>query len=67
MHELPSRAQIDKLVRAYIAAVKTKSDWAPLARNLYAEELAPSIGGHPTSITIVPDGISPFDAFPGAD
>lgn len=65
VHKLPSRDQIDKLVRAYIAAVKAKGDWAPLARNLYDFVLAPAISGHPTAITIVPDGslhLVPFAA-----
>ncbi|MBV9612885.1 MAG: CHAT domain-containing protein, partial [Acidobacteriaceae bacterium] len=69
VHELPSREQIDKLVRAYITAIKEKNDWAPLAKNLYAQVLAPAISGHPNAINIVPDGslhLVPFAALIGA-
>lgn len=65
VHALPPRDQIDKLVRAYIVAIKDKNNWAPLARALYDQVLAPAISGHPASVTIVPDGslhLIPFAA-----
>lgn len=53
---LPPRAEIDKMVRAYVAAIKRKDNWAPLARKLFDSILAPALGDRPTSITIIPDG-----------
>lgn len=57
VHKLPPRDEIEKLVRAYVAAVKEKSNSAPLARNLFDQVLAPALSSHPASVTIIPDGL----------
>ncbi|MGI9074119.1 MAG: CHAT domain-containing protein [Bryobacteraceae bacterium] len=52
---LPPRGDIDKVVGAYVAAIKRKGNWTPLARKLFDTVLAPALSTHPTSITIIPD------------
>jgi CHAT domain-containing protein len=53
---LPPRTEIDKLVRAYLASIKQKGDWEPLARKLFDILLAPALDNGVDSIIIVPDG-----------
>ena len=56
VHDLPPRDEVDKLVKGYLAAVKQKSNWEPLARKLFDQILAPALTDHPRFVTIVPDG-----------
>jgi CHAT domain-containing protein/tetratricopeptide (TPR) repeat protein len=56
VHAVPPREEIDKLVHAYVSAVKTRSDWKPLAHALFDRVLAPAMSSRPTLITIIPDG-----------
>jgi CHAT domain-containing protein/tetratricopeptide (TPR) repeat protein len=56
VHDLPPRDEVDRLVRDYLAAVKAKNNWEPLARKLYDQILAPALTDPARFVTIVPDG-----------
>jgi len=56
VHTLPPREEIDRLVQAYLAAVKEKGNSEMLARRIFEQILAPALNGHPRFVTIIPDG-----------
>ena len=70
VHEIPGRAQINRLVIQYLAGVKSKQEFGSLAKELYSRVLSPALGKGSTSVIIVPDGslhLVPFGAFMDED
>jgi CHAT domain-containing protein len=56
VHELPGRAQIDRLVNQFLSAIRNKRESADLAQALYDRVLSPALAQRTTTLIIVPDG-----------
>jgi CHAT domain-containing protein len=65
VHEIPERAEIDRLVNQFLSAVKNKRESADMAKAVYERILSPVLPKRATSVIIVPDGslhLVPFGA-----
>ena len=70
VHELPGRAQIDRLVTQFLSGVRNKQESGDLAKMLYSRVLSPALARQTTSVIVVPDGslhLLPFGALMDAD